>query len=56
MNWILIIFVWGTGMQAAPSLTSIAVDTEAACQSAGVKTVQDLSTKYHVIVQISVTS
>lgn len=49
MNWILIIFVWGTGMQAAPSLTSIAVDTEAACQSAGVKTVQDLSTKYHVV-------
>ena len=49
MNWILIIFVSGIGMQVAPALTSITVDTEVACQAAGVKTVQDLSTKYHVV-------
>ena len=49
MNWILIIFVSGIGMQVAPALTSITVDTEAVCQAAGVKTVQDLSTKYHVV-------
>ena len=49
MNWILIIFVSGIGMQVAPALTSITVDTEVVCQAAGVKTVQDLSTKYHVV-------
>jgi hypothetical protein len=49
MSWILIIFVSGTAMQVAPALTSITVDTEVVCQAAGEKTVQDLSTKYHVV-------
>jgi len=47
MNWILIIFVWGSGMQTIPALTSISVDTEAACQAAGVKVVKDFSAQYH---------
>ena len=47
MNWILIIFVWGGGQGMAPAITSITVDTEAACQAAGVKSVQDLRTSSH---------
>jgi hypothetical protein len=49
MDWILVVFLSGIGMQVAPALTSIAVDTEAACQAAGAKIVQDLATKYHVV-------
>jgi len=45
MNWILIILVLGSGANVAPALTSIAVDTEAACQAAGVKVVQDFKTR-----------
>ncbi len=44
MNWILIIFVWGGGA-GVPALTSVAIDTEAACQAAGVKVVQDFKTR-----------
>ena len=47
MNWILIIFVWGGGQGMAPAITSVTVDTEAACQAAGVKSVQDLRTSSH---------
>jgi hypothetical protein len=45
MNWILIIFVLGTGANVAPALTSVAIDTEAACQAAGVKVVQDFTAR-----------
>jgi len=45
MNWILIIFVWGTGSINSPALTSVAVDTEVACQAAGVKVVQDFTAR-----------
>ena len=46
MNWILIIFVSGGGIGPS-AITSVTVDTEAACQAAGVKSVQDLRTSLH---------
>jgi hypothetical protein len=50
MNWVLIIMVWSTlGSNASPALTTAQYRTEAMCQAAGVKAVQDLSTKYHAV-------
>ena len=50
MNWVLIVFVATTGHQtAAPALTTAQYRTEAMCQAAGVKAVQDLTTKMHQV-------
>ena len=45
MNWILIIAVWGGGSSVSPALTSVAIDTEAACQAAGAKVVHDFTAR-----------
>lgn len=42
MNWILIIFIYSGYGVGYGSVTSIPMETEAACQAAGVKAVNDL--------------
>ena len=42
--------IWSTlGSNASPALTNAQYRTESACQAAGVKAIQDLSTKYHAV-------
>ena len=52
MNWILIIAVWGGGSSVSPALTSVAIDTEAACQAAGAKVVQDITIQCQLGVEL----
>lgn len=42
MNWILIIFIYSSYGVGYGSVTSIPMETEASCQAAGVKAVNDL--------------
>ena len=50
MSWVLIIMVASTlGPNLPPALTNAQYRTEAACQAAGVKATQDLSTKYNTV-------
>ena len=49
MNWILIILVFSSLGNLIPAITSVAMDSEKACQDAGVKAVGDLSSSKTVV-------
>jgi hypothetical protein len=49
MNWILVIVIYSSIGSPIPAVTSIAMDTEAACHAAGVKAVADLQHKGNAI-------